>query len=91
MHFALPEDDWSKAYAPPRDHEAHAIVAELSSNRRYCWRCCRGHGVPISIATFIRLRLGDVFAFLIAHDERHMQQALRNLPVSPGTTVQAIR
>jgi len=37
--------------------------------------------VPLSIAPFLRLRLGDVFGFNVAHNERHVQQALRNLSV----------
>ncbi|MBT1686111.1 DinB family protein [Dawidia soli] len=89
-----------KAYAPPPDLDAHAIVAEfihqqetlltlLARARRADLTATR---VPISIASFIRLRLGDVFAFLIAHDERHVQQALRNLPVAhAGFAVQAPR
>jgi hypothetical protein len=88
-----------KAYAPPPDLDAHAIVAEfiqqqetllalLSRARRADLTATR---VPISITTFIRLRLGDVFAFLSAHDERHMQQALRNLPMSQETAAQTIR
>jgi hypothetical protein len=87
-----------KAYAPPPDLDAHAIVAEfihqqetlltlLSRARRSDLTATR---VPISIASFIRLRLGDVFAFVIAHDERHVQQALRNLPVAQ-TTTQVVR
>lgn len=35
--------------------------------------------VRVSIAQFIQLRLGDVFQFLIAHNERHLLQAKRNL------------
>ena len=35
--------------------------------------------VPISIAKFIRLRLGDVFMFIVAHNSRHMLQAERAL------------
>lgn len=35
--------------------------------------------IPISITRLIRLKLGDVFQFIIAHDERHLQQAFRNL------------
>jgi hypothetical protein len=35
--------------------------------------------VPISIAKFIRLKLGDVFMFLIAHTQRHIVQAERTL------------
>jgi uncharacterized damage-inducible protein DinB len=31
--------------------------------------------VPTSISTMIRLKLGDVFRFLIAHEQRHMIQA----------------
>ncbi len=33
--------------------------------------------IPISIAKFLRLKLGDVFMFLIAHNRRHVMQATR--------------
>ncbi len=35
--------------------------------------------LPVSISNLIRLKLGNVFQFIIAHDERHVQQALRNV------------
>ena len=35
--------------------------------------------ISISLMSWIKLKLGDVFQFIIAHDERHMQQAKRNL------------
>jgi hypothetical protein len=35
--------------------------------------------IPISILPWIKLRLGDVFQFLIAHQERHLLQAGRML------------
>lgn len=35
--------------------------------------------IPVSIMPILKLRLGDVFRFLIAHNERHLQQAKRNL------------
>jgi len=35
--------------------------------------------IPISIGKVIRLKLGDVFQFIVAHDERHLQQARRNM------------
>lgn len=35
--------------------------------------------VPISIAPMIKLQLGDVLAFLVAHNHRHVQQAHRAL------------
>lgn len=33
--------------------------------------------VPISISRIVRLRLGDALMFVIYHNERHMQQALK--------------
>lgn len=38
--------------------------------------------IPISIAKFIRLKLGDVFMFLIAHNLRHVKQAERAIAVA---------
>ena len=35
--------------------------------------------VPISISPLIRLKMGDVFGFVIAHNARHIQQADRVL------------
>ncbi|MCU0369592.1 MAG: DinB family protein, partial [Cyclobacteriaceae bacterium] len=35
--------------------------------------------IPISISRWLKLKLGDVFQFIIAHNERHLQQAKRNL------------
>lgn len=37
--------------------------------------------IPISISRFIRLNLGDTFRFIVAHDERHMLQAGRNVTI----------
>lgn len=42
--------------------------------------------VPISIAPFIRLKLGDVFRFLVAHNKRHVLQAERALRTETATT-----
>jgi len=38
-----------------------------------------GIKTPVSIASFIRLRLGDTFRFLVAHQERHFVQMERTL------------
>ena len=35
--------------------------------------------IPISLTTLIRLKLGDVFQFIVAHNARHIAQAQRNL------------
>lgn len=46
--------------------------------------------VPISIAKFIKLKLGDTFRFLIAHQQRHMLQAMKAAgAVSYRATVEA--
>ncbi len=38
--------------------------------------------VPISISPFIKLKLGDVFMFLAAHNQRHILQARKALTVN---------
>lgn len=76
-----------KAYAPPPTLDAHAIVAEFVQQQETLLGCLRSAyttdlnkiKVPVSIAKFIRLRLGDVFQFVIMHNERHYRQARKNL------------
>jgi uncharacterized damage-inducible protein DinB len=41
--------------------------------------------VPISIARFIRLRAGDVLAFVVAHQMRHVAQAERALQAAKAS------
>jgi uncharacterized damage-inducible protein DinB len=40
--------------------------------------------ITISISKLVTLQPGDVFAFLIAHNERHVQQAIRALATVAG-------
>ena len=42
--------------------------------------------IPISISRFIRLKLGDTFRFLIAHEQRHFVQINNALAMIQGTT-----
>lgn len=35
------------------------------------------HRVPTSLSNFVRLKLGDTFRFVIAHQERHLQHLAR--------------
>lgn len=76
-----------KEYIPPANLDAHAIIAEfihqqetllaiIAKSRQADITSIK---IPISIAKFIKLRLGDVLQFIIAHNERHMQQANNNL------------
>jgi uncharacterized damage-inducible protein DinB len=79
-----------QAYIPAPDLDAAAVVAEfirqqkallqyLAQSRRADLNAVK---IPISIARWIKLRLGDVLQFLIAHNERHLRQANRNLEPS---------
>lgn len=45
------------------------------------------HRVPTSLSNFIRLKLGDTFRFVIAHQERHFQHMERSGFLKPQTMV----
>jgi hypothetical protein len=75
-----------KDHVPPSHPDAYPTVAEfihqqelllsyIQQSRQVDMNTIR---IPISIASYIRLKLGDVLQFIVAHDERHLQQALRN-------------
>jgi hypothetical protein len=82
-----------KAYTPPPSLDAHSVVAEFVRQQETLLNCLRqAHTVnlntiriPVSIAKFIRLKLGDVFQFVIMHNERHLLQAKRNLDTRAAT------
>ena len=76
-----------KNHEPKQSLDPNAVVAEFLRQQEFLMKYLRlSHSknlntrVPISISRLIRLKLGDVFQFLIAHNERHMRQAFRNLP-----------
>jgi hypothetical protein len=74
-----------KSYSPPPTLDAHAVVAEFIEQQETLLTYLRlavnsdlnGIRIPISIAKWLRLKFGDVLQFVIAHNERHVQQALR--------------
>ena len=76
-----------KGHIPPKKLDAHAVVAEFIRQQEVLLKFIRqaehkdldALKLPISISKFVKLKLGDVFQFLIAHNERHLQQAKRNL------------
>lgn len=83
-----------KGHIPDQNLDAHAVVAEfiqqqevllsyIRQARHVDLNCIR---VPISILQWIRLKLGDVLQFLIAHNERHIVQAQRNISTSNSIT-----
>ncbi|MGK7392562.1 MAG: DinB family protein [Candidatus Cyclobacteriaceae bacterium M2_1C_046] len=74
-----------KNHVPSTELNPHTVVAEfirqqeellnlLSKARNADLNKIK---IPISISKLVKLKLGDVFQFLIAHNERHIQQAER--------------
>ena len=76
-----------KAYIPPINLDAKTTVAEFINQQERILQVLRTARmkdiqkiqIPISIAKFLKLNLGDALQFLITHSERHIQQANRNL------------
>lgn len=75
-----------KGHIPAATLDAHNVVAEFIHQQETLLRYLRASRkadlnvrIPITISKLIRIKLGDVFQFLIMHDERHIQQANRNL------------
>jgi len=76
-----------KDYIPAPTLDAHAVVAEfiqqqealLSYLKQAQHTDLNAVKIPISIFKWLKLKLGDVLQFLIAHNERHLVQAKRNL------------
>ncbi|MGN6645594.1 MAG: DinB family protein [Cytophaga sp.] len=75
-----------KKHVPENNPDAHAVIAEFIHQQELLAAYLKtaryknlDAGIPISISPFIKLKLGDVFQFMIAHNERHLEQAKRNL------------
>lgn len=77
-----------KNHVPPEEMDADKVVAEFIQQQEQLLMYLKQARqtdmnrirIPISILKWMKLKLGDVFRFIIAHDERHLQQAKRNLP-----------
>lgn len=75
---------------PVEQKESHQVIADFISNQEVLFELLKtaekvdiqSIRVPISIAPFIKLKLGDVFAFVVAHTERHVLQAKKALAVN---------
>lgn len=75
-----------KNYIPAQHLDAEAVIKEFIRQQEilldYLHQAEQKDlnvRLPISISKFIKLKLGDVLQFLIAHNERHIRQALKNL------------
>lgn len=77
----------SKNHIPQSNLDAKATVAEFLNQQEQLLQIIRlaqskdiqQIKIPISIAKFLKLNLGDALQFLIVHNERHIQQANLNL------------
>lgn len=82
-----------KGHIPAVDLDAYAVVATFIQQQEQLLAFLikaekvdlNAIRIPISITRFIKLKLGDVFQFIIAHDERHIQQAMRNVTLGEKT------
>ncbi len=76
-----------KSHIPPSQLDGHAVVAKFIQQQETMLKLLRDARqkdmdkikIPISISRWIKLKLGDTFRFIVAHNERHMQQAARLL------------
>jgi hypothetical protein len=76
-----------KQHTPATDLDAPAVVGEFIRQQEELLQYLRqartadlNHiRIPISLTKWIKLKLGDIFQVLVAHNERHIRQARRNL------------
>lgn len=72
-----------KAYNPPAALNSEQVVAEFLQHQQKLTQLLdavresdmNSIRIPISVSKFIKLKLGDTFRFLIAHEQRHLVQA----------------
>lgn len=76
-----------KNHLPPPQLNAYEVVAVFIQQQEQLIRLLRKANnvdinatrVPISLTKWVKLKLGDTFRFFIAHNERHIVQANKNL------------
>lgn len=76
-----------KKHIPKFNLDAYAVIARFIHQQELLLsylqiakdRDLNSIRIPISISPIITLKLGDVFQFMVAHNERHLEQAKRNL------------
>ena len=93
MMLPKPEGVKANKMKAPKDHQpvtnadSFKVIAEFIEQQEQLLNLLRIASqtdlnkarVPITIAPFIKLKLGDVFSFLVAHNFRHVLQASRAL------------
>lgn len=72
-----------KAYNPPAALTPDQVINEFIDHQKKLLqlldtarsRDLNAIRIPITITKFIKLKLGDTFRFLVAHEQRHLVQA----------------
>lgn len=82
-----------KSHSPVPELDAHGVVARFIDQQEMLLNYTRDAAqsslntrVSLSVAPIVKLKLGDIFKFIVVHDERHLRQALRNLNVADFLT-----
>ena len=73
----------AKNYAPDKGANVDTIFKEFFQHQNKLLqlmdiarrRNLNSIRIPITISKLLRLKLGDMFRFLVAHEQRHMMQA----------------
>ncbi|QRR00468.1 DinB family protein [Dyadobacter sandarakinus] len=76
-----------RLHVPGSDADAAEVTRAFIHHQETLLRCMdlcadknlRKIRIPMSVAPMIKINAGDLIQFLIMHQERHIQQALRNL------------
>ena len=84
-----------KAYSPINDLDASAVISKFIDQQEKMLLLLEEARkvdlgkihVPVSIAKWLKLKLGDTFLFVIAHNYRHVLQAQKALECSGIKTV----
>lgn len=87
-----------KGHRPVPQPDAEQVLHEFAAQQQRLQQLLQRAGqtdmgrlrVPISLTKLIKLSAGDTFRFLIAHEQRHMLQALRALLVATGNNNTAV-
>lgn len=87
-----------QGYRPVQQPDASLVIKEFISQQEQMLELLRraeatdiGHfRVPTSLTRFIKMSAGDTFRFLIAHQQRHMLQALRAMLAYGGGSFTAV-
>jgi hypothetical protein len=73
----------AKSFHPSKGANVEAIFSEFTQHQQKMLhllevarrRNLNSIRVPITVSRFIRMKLGDILRFLVAHEQRHMIQA----------------